>query len=262
MASSFAPVEAMVSTVSDAWLMAMKHVIAPGRAYAPMLLSISDLGPDIEDPTIRSIVDAQLLGADCVSVKDNAAMIFPSNLWATRKQLGLERFYDDYINRVLPRVLRRSNIKYGTYFGRLLQSTGLKPDGTKREINQIQFLLDQWEKGRQTNRRPRQSSLQLAVFDPAKDHTGQALRGFPCLQQVGLSTYEQSLTLHAMYPTQLVFDRGYGNYLGLVHLARFLAEQMGLDLAGVNIFVGCPELGAINKAGARNLLATLLVLDP
>jgi thymidylate synthase len=106
---------------------------------------------------------------------------------------------------------------------------------------------------------PRQSALQLSCFDPAKDHTGQPVRGFPCLQQVGLShDGDKRIAVHAFYPTQYIFDRGYGNYLGLCHLGSYIAHQTGLQFARLNCYVGEPRLGDVNK---RDLTGFAELLD-
>ena len=107
-------------------------------------------------------------------------------------------------------------------------------------------------------KRPRQSALQLACFDPAKDHTGSALAGFPCLQQVSL-TYKESGTLeiNAYYPTQYMLERAYGNYLGLCQLGHFIAHQLGVRLTGFTCFVGNPEVGNVNKSEVATFAAFL-----
>jgi hypothetical protein len=96
--------------------------------------------------------------------------------------------------------------------------------------------------------------LQAACFDPLKDHTGQSVRGFPCLQQVSFAhDQNDGLAVNAYYPTQYVFDRGYGNYLGLCHLGHFMAHELGLQLLRVNCYIGRPELGNATKSSLRAL---------
>lgn len=59
------------------------------------------------------------------------------------------------------------------------------------------------------------------------------------------------LAVNAYYPTQYIMDRAYGNYLGLCHLGRFMAKDMGLTMVRLNCFIGLPELG--NKWTKREL---------
>lgn len=117
--------------------------------------------------------------------------------------------------------------------------------GEGKTIDQLGFIIDLL---RNSQRWPRQSALQISCFDPAKDHTGQPVRGFPCLQQVGLShDGDKRIAVHAFYPTQYIFDRGYGNYLGLCHLGSYIAHQTGLQFARLNCYIGQPHLGDVNK---------------
>ena len=113
----------------------------------------------------------------------------------------------------------------------------------EKEVNQLQRILEIWENAEQKGRHPRHSALQATIFDPAKDHHGAALCGFPCLQQVSFNYHDNFLTIGAYYPTQYLFDRGYGNYLGLCHLGQFMAKQMSLTFFGLVCFIGSCHLG-------------------
>jgi hypothetical protein len=42
------------------------------------------------------------------------------------------------------------------------------------------------------------------------------------------------------YPTQSIFHRAYGNYLGLCRLGQFMAHQMGLTLQRMTCYVNHP----------------------
>ena len=123
--------------------------------------------------------------------------------------------------------------------------------------NQLEHIINDWHRDREHPKRPRQSALQVACFDPVKDHTGQAVRGFPCLQQVSFA-YDNAggLAINAYYPTQFIFDRAYGNYLGLSHLGYFMAKELGLQLVRLNCFIVRPELGSVTKSRLRVLEAT------
>jgi hypothetical protein len=61
------------------------------------------------------------------------------------------------------------------------------------------------------------------------------------------------LAVNAYYATQYIFDRGYGNYLGLCHLGYFMAHELGLELVRLNCFIGRPELGQISKSARDEL---------
>jgi hypothetical protein len=55
------------------------------------------------------------------------------------------------------------------------------------------------------------------------------------------------LILNAFYATQLLFNKAYGNYLGLCRLGDFMAHEMGLSFERMNCFVGVAKMGKINK---------------
>jgi hypothetical protein len=86
--------------------------------------------------------------------------------------------------------------------------------------------------------------LQAAVLEPRRDITNQRHRGFPCLQQVSFAPHgNNELTVIGFYATQYIFQKAYGNYVGLYNLGRFVARELGLRLTMVTCFSGVAELG-------------------
>ena len=79
--------------------------------------------------------------------------------------------------------------------------------------------------------------LQAATFDPGRDHVASAQLGFPCLQQVSFEPTAAGLVVNAFYATQQIFDKAYGNYLGLAQLGAFMAHEMGMP-SRLNVMVG------------------------
>ena len=97
-------------------------------------------------------------------------------------------------------------------------------------------------------------SASVGILDPAKDHTGAAMSGFPCLQQISFGhDHSGNLSLNAYYPTQYVIDRAYGNYLGLCHLGLFMAREMRLKFERFNCFIGRPQRGNFTKTQLKTL---------
>ena len=79
------------------------------------------------------------------------------------------------------------------------------------------------------------------------------LQGFPCLQQVGFAKVgEDGLAVTGFYPMQYVFERAYGNYLGLCRLGKFMAAQMGLRMVRMTCVAGVAMLGE-NKMDLRRI---------
>jgi hypothetical protein len=246
--STEAPIIIERSNLSHAWADAFLSVARPGqRNTKPLLITIGGFVPPLppENEDFRRTLDDRLIVLGKNPSEISAMVIFPYKIWVRRRRPNCKEFSSICVERLLPRLkkLDRRN-QNGTYFERMMAYTGVQRNGA-RIVNQLQFVIDLLRR----NRRPRESALQIACFDPAKDHTGQPVRGFPCLQQVGLA-YDNhgNLALNAFYPTQYIFDRAYGNYLGLCHLGHFLAHETGLKFARLTCLIGKPELGDVNKS--------------
>ena len=89
--------------------------------------------------------------------------------------------------------------------------------------------------------------FQASIFDPARDHISTAQLPFPCLQHVSFVPQKNTLTMNAFYATQQLFNKAYGNYLGLCRLGDFMAHEMELRFERMNCFVGVAKMDNINK---------------
>jgi hypothetical protein len=157
----------------------------------------------------------------------------------------------------MPRLKGVSSKHGKTYFNRLVNYTGTKQTEsgtTLQEVNQLATVIKFCKDAAQRNTHFRESGLQMAIFDPAKDLTASARSNFPCLHQIGLS-FDSSgaLQLSAFYPTQFVVERALGNYLGLCQLGLFIASELGIPFAEFTCFVATPKRGGFNKADLREL---------
>ena len=175
---------------------------------------------------IRKLLDDALADdKKQLSCHEVANTIFPISLWnpeADRKQL-----YERY-RRIMPNVLTYRRNRHGVYFQRLIAFGHGSAYGGD-DVNQLEHIIQTWHGG---NRR--RSALHAAIFDPYKDHTHQRMRGFPCLQQVAFAPQgSDGLAVTGFYATQYIFERAYGNYLGLCRLGRFMAQEMGKQLTQV-----------------------------
>jgi thymidylate synthase len=122
------------------------------------------------------------------------------------------------------------------------------------DYNQLDFIL----KSRLENGNRRRSILQIAIVEPEKDITNQRVRGFPCLQQVSFAPFGNGeLAVNGFYGSQYIYDKAYGNYVGLLNLGRFVAHELGLKLTQLNCFTGIACLGNVSKASVSNLAGKL-----
>lgn len=249
------------SNLSYAWARAFDLVINSNKTnLCPLLISIDGFKENLpqEDHRLRQELDRSLGLAGKYSSSVSGSLIFPYNQWDRIGRPGPKKFFDWYLAEFLPRLKARDRLnRNGTYFERMIAYQGSKRVDGKTVVstkNQLEQIILQWKRDQKCGRRPRQSALQVSCFDPPKDHTGQPMRGFPCLQQVGF-TYDNTggLSLTAFYPTQYIFDRGYGNYLGLCHLGAFMAHELGMRMVRLNVLVSCPELGSPAKSTLKRL---------
>ena len=149
--------------------------------------------------------------------------------------------YDRYL-KILPRLRKYPGNWRGLYFERLI-SFG-HDDDYKCGINQLEHVIETWKRGNH-----RRTALQAALFDPHQDHSHQRQRGFPCLQQVAFAhNGSRKLTVTGFYATQYVFERAYGNYLGLCRLGLFMAHEMGLRLDRVTCIATPAVRGKLPKS--------------
>src|SRR6185503_21392260 len=198
-------------------------------------------------------------------VETVAGTIFPQNFW--RPGVPRDRLFTRY-RRIIPRLKKDPRNRNGVYFERLVAYSGAPADG-----NQLDYILQCHERG--VKRKPAlQASLfdpaidlptQAAVFDAKRDLTMQHQRGFPCLQQVAFAPDSDhgTLSMSAFYASQYLFKRAYGNYLGLCHLGRFMASEMGLRLDRVTCYVGFAQLDDTpGKTKLRDLANELRAIFP
>jgi hypothetical protein len=236
------PLMISAKSVSEAYSRVLLHILAhAGNEIAPLVLTVDgfDEGYDIpEDHRVRVALDALLGKKKKRDVEDVAYTIFPQRLW-TMAQGDRAKLFQFY-KMAFP-FYRAQNPKAngkGLYFERLMMYGRGPCDG-----NQLEWILRQYES------RPgvRRSMWQATTFDPERDHNATAQLGFPCLQHVSFIPTKSGLVANAFYATQQLFDKAYGNYLGLAQLAAFMAHEMGIPLARLNITIGVAKLERISK---------------
>lgn len=234
--------------LSRAWYRAVKSILArPGKESAPFSVAITGFqadGQPYQNALVAKALDDYLVRTKRQSTQAVANTIFPWSLWnrAEPRALLFERY-----ERIRLR-LRKASTKNrrGLYFERMI--TG---GGASRE-NQLDFVLTNFKKRKGVRR----SALQIAVFQPAEDHSGAAQLGFPCLQHVTFAPTKQGLHVNAMYASQYLIERAYGNYLGLCRLGAFVAHELDMRLMQVTCFAGILQMED-SKHEIENLLASM-----
>jgi thymidylate synthase len=251
--------------LSVAWHRAFLASGIPGvKALAPLVVTVTgfDEGEPDEVGAVRSVIDAALAvyaqdedskkkstkETDPLTCQTVASTIFPGSLWAA----GVDRhsLYSRY-SAMLPRLKRRGS-RRGLYFERLI-NYGRGPENG----NQLEHIIQAYKQGVR-----RRSAFQATICDPERDSTHQPLLGFPCLQQVALQPEGNTLSITGFYGTQYLFERAYGNYLGLCWLGRFLAHEMGLSLSRMTCIAAYAPFSAGTRERARQLANEVAPLLP
>ena len=229
------------SSISEAWANAFIKVSEmPGKIITPLVLTINipQKEANWENQNIRKYVDELLSSKPNLqnkSIQTVANTIFPYWMW--NKSKPAEAFFKWYAS-LLPRVRKCQGNANGVYFERMTSFE----NGSER-VNQLQHVLNTWDK-----KNHRKSALQAGIFDPRQDHTDQRMRGFPCLQQIGFIPLgrngKNGFMVSAYYPTQYMFQKAYGNYLGLCRLGLFMAHYMKLTFTTLTCYIGAAEIEA------------------
>lgn len=234
--------------LSVAWARVLRRAARDGKEVGSLIVSVTgfDENSVVETPAIRSALEGVLQANRKQTVETVANTIFPNSLWnpaAHRAQL-FERY-----TRVLPKLGKASNKnKYGLYFQRMITA------GPQGQPNQLEHAISAFT----ARSGVRRSALQVAIFDPNRDHSTAAFRGFPCLQHVTFAPSDGGLNVNAFYATQYLVERGYGNYLGLCRLGAFVAHELKLPLQRFTCLVGVGQIqGKISKRSLDPIFAAL-----
>lgn len=214
------------TSITDAWLNAVQLTSSePSREVLNLNVTVSDLedGGLTEDSAIRAALDTTLVAEGMAVVQTVAGTIFPASLWNPLQPK--EALFKRYM-KIFPKVRKCPKNRRGTYFQRLIHY----PNADHTGFNQLKHVVETYLSGNH-----RRSALQASVIVPELDLNNARQQGFPCMQQVAFVPDAESKTLHIVgfYPLQYLFERAYGNYLGLIQLGRFMAHEMHLNLTAM-----------------------------
>lgn len=235
------------SNLSYAWAKAFLEAMKPDIGeILPLVVSITGFvkSRPIENSSIKLLLDNALKEKGQYSCDAVASTIFPLSLWNPNTER--EHIFDRYKS-LLPQLKQLApRNKHGLYFERLI---AFGPN----QFNQLEHIISTYMGGNH-----RRSALQASIFDPAIDHTNQRQRGFPCMQHVIFAPTEKNeLTVTGFYAIQHLFERAYGNYLGLCNLGHFMAHELGLQLTQVTCIAGVGKIGNVNKRDIKELVQKL-----
>ena len=241
-----APMMIEATSLTSAWADALLQTYDNGDT-SPLEVTIAGFhGMPPQDQTVREAMDQLLMTKSKTwRSRTTASTIFPSSMW----QPGVARadLYARYL-KVYDRRLRKIRLNArGTYFQRLISY------GPNR-LNQLENVIDAWNRGIK-----RRSAFVTSVLDPETDQKPTPFLGFPCMHQVCFSPEgREGFAVTGFYAKQDIFDRGYGNYLGLARLGFFMAEAFGRQLTRVTCVASVAGLtNRFNKGELATFVGTL-----
>jgi len=231
------------TNLSDAWCTALERIInSPGKEISPLLITLCKFE---ESSKIRHVLDSHLIESKLATIQTVSETIFPQSLYELFDK-DRNKLYEGYLKN-LPRIKKiDSSNGRGTYFERLIAY-----DGRNNKINQLEIIISSL-KNKTIKRR---SKLQASIFNPETDHTNGPFQGFPCLQHVTFFESEnKGLVLNSFYAIQYLYQRAYGNWLGLINLGKFVANELDMEFERFNCYVGVEQLDHLQKNQALKLL--------
>ena len=246
--------------LSSAWAQAFLHVAMRGvKEITPLVVTVSNIDSEMtaERQKIRGALDKQILALKSKHPKLQtsgtvANTIFPHSMWNPHDEDCAAKLFARF-EKAWPWIKRCSQNRRGSYFRRL---TAFRPAKDSEPVNQLEHIVNTYRAGNH-----RRSALQAAIFDPALDHNNSPQLGFPCLHQIAFTPVGGTgLAVTGFYATQYLFDRAYGNYLGLCRLGKCMAGQMDLRLVHMTCIASVAQLGTPSKGDVQPLADQLATL--
>lgn len=148
-----------------------------------------------------------------------------------------------------PVIRRYPGSHRGTYFGRLVSY----PAVSKTGVDQLGTVISRLRAQASGTKIAAAYEIDIAAATDAEDvgadllvHTAgkdNSYIGFPCLSHISLQL-DRDRRVHAaaLYRSHFMFERAYGNYLGLGRLLAYIAEQAGLACGTLTVMAGHARL--------------------
>jgi thymidylate synthase len=205
------------ATPADAWAQIMGHLLQqPHGKCFHLVTTISD--PIAENRIVTQVVDALASAAETMSTMENANAIWPHVL--ARPGLPFETIMQRVKDVAVP-VIKAANKRHSDSYMERLVAWRAKDSGEK--VPQLENVIHRM-RSELSNAAPKTSAYEIAIFSPGLDA---GYMGFPCLCHLSFKLEVETKRVHltALYRNHHFVTHGYGNFLGLGRLMKFVAGQ-------------------------------------
>ncbi len=227
-------------TTSNAWLSAVDFVSRqPERATFHLVTRVAE--PAEEVASIRQLADGVMKVLKFQPIDTVRNTIFPL---ATADRFPEPVDLAAHYRKHYPVIRRFKPNNRGTYFGRLVALPSRGGD----TIDQLKITIDKLRQ----RKRNMTSRYELNIYLAEEDRN--IAMGFPCMSSCALHLDRDTLHMLATYRNQYLMERGYGNYLGLGQLLRYICQATGLGVGELLVVAG----HAVIDKGSRSQIDELL----
>lgn len=228
-----------VGSVSQGWLGACAALLAfPERIANHLLIRMSDPLP--EDDAIRAYADTFLASLRYQPVDEVRNTIFPAEVAADL--LDPDDLSADYVEHY--DFIKKLGSPHGTYFGRMCAY----PRSESGAGNQLAATAAKLRRARAGSKW--KAVYEINIYSELRDTKKQ--RGFPCMSHLSFHLDGDRLDCLATYRSHDLILKGYGNYLGLAELQRYLATASGFVPGELAVLAGHAVLN-LSSAKRREL---------
>jgi thymidylate synthase len=242
--------------LSEGWLGATSALYAQEMTAVHLLVRIAD--PTAEVSEIRAVAEALIAREndgreekrEMPPVDTTRNTIFPA-AWARRlpEPEQLAAYYRSRYTKDGLRAVEQNG--RGTYFGRVVAyprfGEGEEP------ADQLSDTVRKLREEVASVGGAKSSRYEINIYNERCDTSPM---GFPCLAHMSVHLDEGKVHLQAIYRYEYLCARGYGNFLGLAELQRYVAAAAGVPTGELLITIGRAKLDSL-KGPVKELLAPL-----
>ena len=205
-------------TSAEAWVKVMEYLLSVEGKCFHLVASIAS--PAHEFKGFTRVVDALADATGTKSTMENANAIWPQVLAPPRQELGatMKRIKEFAI----PLIKEASPKHADSYIERIV--AWRSRDGGQ-PVPQLEQVIQRMQ-SEKDNLAPKTSAYEIPIFSAGLDA---GYMGFPCLSHLSfkLDSGARRIHLTALYRNHHFITHGYGNYIGLGRLMRFVGDQVG-----------------------------------